>query len=149
VEAIYRNIPQKWKTRAIARVPANIQQTVGKHSSDVLALGKYLRHVPASCIDKQFTLQEFSHLYNGVILLPGRLTELPGIDRNTGVNVVMQCQDMSFVKEIPHQRIEIVGLLGEFDVKIVGEDICDFIETLQSTVVIDHGFGTAEIRAQS
>ena len=59
----------------------------------------------------------------------------------------MQREDMSLVKEIPHQRIEIVGFLGEFNVQIVGENIGDFIETFQSTVVINDCLGAAKIGA--
>jgi hypothetical protein len=54
---------------------------------------------------------------------------------------------MPLVEEIPHQRIEIVGLLGEFNVQVVGENIGDFIEAFQSTVVINDRFGAAKIGA--
>jgi hypothetical protein len=42
----------------------------------------------------------------------------------------MKGQDMPFVQEIPHQRIEIIGLLGKLDVKVVRENISDFIKAL-------------------
>jgi hypothetical protein len=57
----------------------------------------------------------------------------------------MQGQDMAFVQEIPHQGIEIIGLLGEFDIEVVGEDVGYFVESFQSAVVIYNGFGAAEI----
>jgi hypothetical protein len=42
----------------------------------------------------------------------------------------MKGQNMSLVKKVPHEGIEIVRLLCKLDVEVVGEDVCDFIEAL-------------------
>jgi hypothetical protein len=59
----------------------------------------------------------------------------------------MKGQDMALIQEIPHQRIEIVGFLGKLNVKVVGEDISDFIKALQSAVIVDNSLRAAEIGA--
>jgi hypothetical protein len=104
-----------------------------------------LRHIAFGCIDQQFTFQEFSHFHDGVIVFSGCFPEFAGVDRYAGVNIVVKGQDMALVQEIPHQRIEVICFLGEFDVQVVGEDIGDFVEAFQSAIVIYNGFGAAEI----
>ncbi len=42
---------------------------------------------------------------------------------------------MSLVKEVPHQRIEVIRLLGKFDVEVIRENISDFIKALSQTAI--------------
>ena len=104
-------------------------------------------HVTFRRIDQQFPFEEFCYFDYGVVVLTGSLAKFPGIDRDAGVDVVVKGQDMTFVQEVPHQRIEIVGFLGEFDIEIVGEDVSHFIEAFQSAVVVDNSLCAAEIGA--
>jgi hypothetical protein len=107
-----------------------------------------LRHIAFGRIDQQFTFQEFSHFHDGVIVFTGRFAEFAGIDRYAGVNIVVKGEDMALVQEIPHQGIEVIGFLGEFDVQVIGEDIGDFVEAFQSAIIVYNGFGAAEIGSQ-
>jgi hypothetical protein len=106
-----------------------------------------LRHIPPCGIDQKFAFKKFRNLDYGVIILAGRFPEFAGVDRDPGVNIVMERQDMSFVKEVPHQRVEIIGLLSEFNIQIVGENIGDFVEAFKTAIVVYHGFRTAKIGA--
>jgi hypothetical protein len=56
---------------------------------------------------------------------------------------------MPLVEEIPHQRIKIIGLLSEFNIQVIGEDIGHFIKTFQTTIFVYDGFGAPEIGAES
>jgi hypothetical protein len=104
-------------------------------------------HVSFRGVDKQFPFEEFCYFDHGVVVLTGSFAKFPGIDRDAGVDVVVKGQDMTFVQKVPHQRVEIVGFLCEFDIEVVGEDVCHFIEAFQSTVVVDNSLCAAEIGA--
>jgi hypothetical protein len=107
-----------------------------------------LGHIPLSSVDEQLSFKEFCYLHNGVIVFTGSLTEFPRIDRNAGVDVVMKGQDMALVQEVPHQRIEVIRLLGKFDVEVVGENVSDFIKAFKTAIIVDNCLCAAEIGAK-
>jgi hypothetical protein len=107
-----------------------------------------LGHIPLSSVDQQLSFKEFCYLHHGVIVFTGRLTKFPRIDRNAGVDVVMKGQDMALVKEVPHQRIEVIRLLRKFDVEVVGENVSDFIKALQAAIIVDNCLCASEIGAK-
>jgi hypothetical protein len=101
---------------------ANIRQTIRHEARERLG------HITASRIDQQFAFQELRNFYHRVVVLPGSFPEFAGIDGYTGVNIIVKGQDMSFVKKVPHEGIEIICLLGELDIEVVGENVGNFVE---------------------
>jgi hypothetical protein len=57
----------------------------------------------------------------------------------------MQRKHMSFEREIPHQGIEIIGLVIEIDVEVVGQYIGNLIKAFQPAIVVYNCFGAAEV----
>jgi hypothetical protein len=104
-------------------------------------------HITFGCIDQKFAFQKFCDFHNGVIVFSERFPEFAWIDRYTGIYVIMKGEYMALVAEIPHEGIEIICLLGEFDIQIIGKDIGYFVEAFQATIIVYDGFGTAEIGA--
>jgi hypothetical protein len=61
----------------------------------------------------------------------------------------MKGQDMALEKKVPHETIEIVRFLSEFDIQVVGEDICYFIESFKAAIIIYDSFCATEVGAES
>jgi hypothetical protein len=108
-----------------------------------------LGHVSLSCIDQELAFQKLGDFHHGIIILSWGFPELAGIDGYSRIDIVMQGQDMTFVKEVPHKTIEIVCLLGEFDIQVVGEDIRDFIESFEAAIIVYDSFCATEVGAES
>jgi len=108
-----------------------------------------LGHISLSCVDQELAFQKFRDLYYGVIVFSWGFPELAGINGYPGVYVIMQGQDMALVKEVPHETVEIVCFLGEFNIQIVREDISYFIESFETAIVVYDSFCATEIGAES
>jgi hypothetical protein len=106
-------------------------------------------HISPGCIDQQLTFQEFGYFHHGIVIPAGGFPELPRIDGNACVDVVMEGQDMALVHEVPHETVEFICLLGKLDIQVVGEDISDFVKTFQAAIIVYDGFGATEIGAES
>jgi hypothetical protein len=52
---------------------------------------------------------------------------------------------MILVKEIPGEGIKIIFLIRKADFQIIREDVCHFIKSFKSAIVINDSFGTAEV----
>jgi hypothetical protein len=107
-----------------------------------------LRHISSSCIDQELAFQEFGDFDHGVVILSRGFPELAGINGYSRIDVVMQGQDMTFVQEVPHETIEIICLLGEFNIQVVGEDISDFIKSFKAAIIVYDSFCATEIGAE-
>jgi hypothetical protein len=56
---------------------------------------------------------------------------------------------VALVKEVPHETVEFIGFLGEFNIQVVREDISYFVKTFQTAIVVYDGFCATEIGAES
>ena len=98
-------------------------------------------------MDHQFILEEPGHFHHGIIVFTRCFPEFIGEDRNARVNVVMQGEEVVSIGEIPGNGIEIVFFTVEVDLEIVGEDIRHFVKSFEAAIIVDDGFGAAEIGA--
>src|SRR5215471_4292307 len=96
---------------------------------------------------QQLIFQEFRNFYYSFIIFSWRITKLVGINRDTSVDIVMQCEDVAFVMKIPGQGIKVIFFVGEADVKIIGKYISDFIKSFKAAIVINDSFGASKVCA--
>jgi hypothetical protein len=106
-------------------------------------------HISLSCIDQELAFQKFGDLYYGVIVFSWGFPEFAGINGYPGIDVIMQGQDMALVKEVPHETVEIVCFLGEFNIQIVRKNVSYFIESFKAAIVVYDSFCATEIGAES
>ncbi len=86
------------------------------------------------------------------LLLPhhclcGSFLELVGKNRNTGVNVVVQREQMASVREVPRKRVKIVLFVGKTDLELVKENVGHFVKAFQPTVVVNDRLCAAKVGA--
>jgi hypothetical protein len=56
---------------------------------------------------------------------------------------------MALVQEVPHETVEFICFLGEFNIQVVGEDISYFIKSFQTAIIVYDSFCATEIGAES
>jgi hypothetical protein len=105
-------------------------------------------HISLGCIDQEFAFQKFGYLDHGIVVFSWGFPELTGIDRYPSVDIIVQGQYMALEKEVPHETVEIVRFLSEFDIQIVGKDICYFIESFETAIVVYDSFCATKIGAE-
>jgi len=100
-----------------------------------------------SGIDHELCFEKLGYLYDSIIVFSLSIPELSGINGNTGVNVVMECEGVTFKIEVPDQRVEIIEFGKKFNVKIIAENVGNFVKTFKAAIVVNYRFGATEVSA--